>query len=109
MILFSYEYDNQNNKTTNLLNDCFRIIFFCFDSFVKSNHFLSDPSYNECHLLSDLCKSNAEILGDSYPELVSNQSRVNLILEFETESLKQLESEGEKLWPNFVKEYPKVI
>jgi|LakMenEpi03Aug12_release.lakeMendotaPanAssembly.Ray.scaffolds.fasta_scaffold1186781_1 hypothetical protein len=68
----------------------------------------SDPSYNEFHLLSDLCSANSEILGSAYPELVSNLEKVKLILDFETDTLRQLESEGEKYWKNFVKEYPTV-
>ena len=70
--------------------------------------FLANPKYNEFHLLCDLAEANCDILGESYPELVSNLDRVKLILEFETESLRQQEMDGEKLWPLFVQEYPQV-
>jgi hypothetical protein len=34
--------------------------------------------------------------------------KVEIILDFEYEILKQLELDGQKLWPKLVKEYPKV-
>ncbi len=58
--------------------------------------------------MSDLCAANAEILGPAYPELCSNLDKVKLILGFEIETGRHLECEGEKIWPNFVNEYPRV-
>lgn len=69
----------------------------------------TERGYTEFHLLSDLCRANVDILGDAYPELVSNLDRVNLILEFEADSMRQQETEGKKFWSNLVREYPKAV
>lgn len=68
----------------------------------------SGSSYNELHLMSDVCAANAAILSSAYPELGLGLDKVKLILEFELESSRHLEADGRKFWPNFVKEYPKV-
>lgn len=60
-------------------------------------------------LLKDLCKLNAEILGEAHSEMLANMEKVEIILDFEHETLKQLELDGQKLWPKLVKDYPKVI
>ena len=81
-----------------ILNSPFKIVDLVF----------TDSKFNDYLLLSELCTVNAEILGSAYPDLVQNLGKVKLILEFETEALRQLESEGKHFWQRLIREYPKV-
>lgn len=60
-------------------------------------------------LLKDLCKLNADILGEAHNEMLSQIEKVQIILDYEYDQLKQLELDGQKLWPRLLSEYPMVI
>ncbi|XP_063973914.1 alanine--tRNA ligase, mitochondrial [Diachasmimorpha longicaudata] len=59
-------------------------------------------------LLSQICYHVAETLGDVYPDVTKNLKKVQTIVEYEEDLLKELKKSSGKIWGELVKERPEL-